>query len=453
MSTKQFYMLAAVVASAALSAGCPASGEDVRPPADQLFFPSGLTISPDESVLFVANGNSELRYDSGTVGVVDLDKVDELIATWIGGVVPPDRGSCTDCCEIDPTIPSIISCNENSAVNPDAVVRIGNFATDLKVQTLEDGNLRLFVAVRGEPSITYVDYDTDGGTLSCGGSGTMPRCDQDHRMTQMRDDVELPTLTDEPFNLFVDSVNGYAMVSHLTIAAVTLIDAPPNGAPPVLADVVSGLFARSPTTGARGAVGIAGRRPGQPGDTVYVTSRAESRIHTLSVFRREGELPMLVPGDFFFLNRILPSDDSRGIVFGADGDRAYIINRDPSMLQIIDTSLAADGKPKNELDGAIEICRGAAVLTLADVGEGEHLFVSCFSLGQVWVMDPVALQVIAIIDVGRGPHSLVASPTRKRLYVANFLEDTIAVLDLTPGAATEHRMVLRLGRTRQSGGK
>ena len=265
--------------------------------------------------------------------------------------------------------------------------------------------------------------------------------------------MDLPTLTDEPFNVYVDSANGYAMVTHLSIGAVTLIDSPPSGERPVLADVVSGLFARNPSNGVLGAVGIAGRLPGQPNDTIYVTSRSESRIHTLSVYRPEGALPQLVPGDFFFLNQVLPSDDSRGIVFSSDGERAYIINRDPSMLQIIDTSLAPDGKPVNELTNGVEICAGAAVLAIADAGEGDRLYVSCFSLGQVWVLDPVALSVDAIVDVGRGPHSIVASPTRKRLYVANFLEDTISVLDITPGAETENRMVLRLGRTRQTGGE
>ncbi|HMG56402.1 MAG TPA: hypothetical protein VK601_23040, partial [Kofleriaceae bacterium] len=54
------------------AAGCTASSEDVRPPPDQLSFPTGLAVSPDGNALFVSNANSELRYDSGSIGVVDL---------------------------------------------------------------------------------------------------------------------------------------------------------------------------------------------------------------------------------------------------------------------------------------------------------------------------------------------------------------------------------------------
>ena len=58
----------------------------------------------------------------------------------------------------------------------------------------------------------------------------------------------------------------------------------------------------------------------------------------------------------------------------------------------------------------------------------------------------------AIIDDGRGPQAIEISEDKEQLYVTNFLEDTVAVVDLTPGSRTENRVVLKLGRTRQSGG-
>ena len=50
-------------------AACTASSDEVRPPTDQLFFPTGVALTPDESSLAVANANSELRYDSGTLSL------------------------------------------------------------------------------------------------------------------------------------------------------------------------------------------------------------------------------------------------------------------------------------------------------------------------------------------------------------------------------------------------
>jgi len=63
-------------------AGCTASAQDVSPPEDTLFFPTGAGIAPDESVLFIANANSELRYDSGSVVVLDLSAVDAIANAW-----------------------------------------------------------------------------------------------------------------------------------------------------------------------------------------------------------------------------------------------------------------------------------------------------------------------------------------------------------------------------------
>lgn len=73
-------------------AACTASADEVSPPNDQFFFPTGLAIAPDESRLFVTNANSELRYDSGSIDVINLDTVDEIVASWTGTQA---KGNCT----------------------------------------------------------------------------------------------------------------------------------------------------------------------------------------------------------------------------------------------------------------------------------------------------------------------------------------------------------------------
>jgi len=73
-------MKSAWILGLSLIAGCTASGAEVEPPNDQLFFPTGMGVSPDDSVLFVANANSELRYDSGSISVFDLAQIDAVTA-------------------------------------------------------------------------------------------------------------------------------------------------------------------------------------------------------------------------------------------------------------------------------------------------------------------------------------------------------------------------------------
>ena len=43
--------------------------------------------------------------------------------------------------------------------------------------------------------------------------------------------------------------------------------------------------------------------------------------------------------------------------------------------------------------------------------------------------------MIDIITVGSGPYAIAAAPTRKKIYVTNFLDDTVAVIDVVAGLA------------------
>jgi len=434
------------VIAVTLLTGCPADSEDVRPPNDEFYYPTGLAATADESTVFVIDANSDLRYASGSLIVVDMDEVDAIATPWIDG------GDIAEGCEQDVDLPFLVNCDETMVTVPEASVRLASFATHIGVQELDDGSSRLFVASRGDPSVTYVDYDPDSRNLECGGSGAHPICDDDHRLNQLRDDPDVGRIIEEPFGVFVDSINDYVMVSHLTSGSVTLLDAPSDGGAPVISDLITGIFASDPNTGVRGAVGIAGRRPGQEGDLVYVTSRTDSRIQLLSVARpsRDG-LPRIATADFFFLEQVRPADDSRDIAFGSGGDRAYIVNREPPLLHIIDTSSGADGKPVNRFLGGVELCAEAANLTVLDAGRGDRVYVSCFRDGEVWAIDPVGRTVESVINVGRGPNSLLGLPSRGKLLVTNFLEDTLSVIDVRPGSVFENRFVVRVGRIRQSG--
>lgn len=445
LKTKKLFPLLWVL-PALLFAACPASSEDVRPPDDQFFFPTGMAMDSAEANLFITNANSDLRYDSGSISVVDLARVSEIAAGWIdGGQLPQGRD-----CEADRSVPHTLLCNEEEVIRADATVRTGNFATEIATQELDDGRTRLFAAVRGDPSLTWIDYDPSSQTLDCGGGGALPRCDEDHRLSRMRNDQSVGNIPAEPFGIYVDGDAGFAVLTHLTQAAVTLANAPRDGSAPILSDALGGVFEASPLTGARSALGVSGRNSG---GRVYVTSRSDSRVQIFTVARIANQLPALVPAEFFFLRGVQPSDDGRGIQFSESGNRAYVLNRTPAMLQVIDTSLNEVGLPKNDLDSAIEVCSNSSNLQVGDLGAGNRAYVTCFRDGQVWVVNTATRSIESIIDVGRGPQSIELSTTRKQLYVTNFLEDTVSVIDLTPGAKTENRVVLKLGRTRQSGGK
>jgi DNA-binding beta-propeller fold protein YncE len=425
-----------------LVVGCTASAEDVRPFPDKIFFPTGLAIAPDESVLFVANANSELRYDSGAIFVIDLMNVDDIVNQWITNQAIPD--SCTQ----DTDHIETITCEDSPFISAQAGVRVGNFATDIAVQDRGSGRLRLIIPTRGDPSIAWADWD--GTQLSCNsGAEGFALCDDRHRLSFAATDPDIG-IPAEPFGVFADSANEFAMVTHLTTGAVTLIDSPADG-DAVITDVQQSVFLPDPNTGLRGSTGVAGRTPTSAGDIVYVASRSEDRIATFTVGRPvNGAPPFLLDGNYFFLDSVGGntgnSTDTRGMTFSPTGNAMYLVNRKPPSLQIWDTSLDETGFPKNKPIGATDICRQGSTIAVADSGDGERAYVTCFQDGQLYIVDPRStVQAEDIVLVGRGPYSVVAAPTRKKVFVTNFLEDTIVVIDTTPNAPTRNRVVLRIG--------
>ncbi len=441
-------MKSACILSFALLAGCTASASDVQPPDTQINFPTGIAVAPDDSVMFVSSANSELQYDSGSVSVVDLAVVDQIASAWVANkTIPSTIGTADGNCSQDPDRTETLICDETGFIRVGAGVRVGNFATDIAIQDRGNGALRLIVPTRGDPSITWIDYD--GTKLDCGGGEGFSLCDDSHRLTAIHHDPDIGTLPPEPFDAFADSFNQFAMVTHLTTGAITLIDSPANG-DATIADVAIGLFQANTTTGLLGATGIAGRTPNAAGDVVYAGSPTENRIQTVTVARPvNGSPPFILPGNFFFLDAVGleagASDDTRNLKFNAAGDRMYLVNREPPTVQVYDTSLGPTGFPNNSLLGATDVCRTVSTLVSLPTDDGDRVFATCFQEGEMYVVDPRGqVNVENIIIVGRGPYGIAVAPTRKKVYVTNFLEDTISVIDESDSPMRD-RVVLRIG--------
>lgn len=438
----------AAILALGLVAACTASSDEVRPPADQLFFPTGIVLSPDQSALFVASANSDLRYDSGTITSFETAAIADIVAAWQADRTVPAG------CAVDEGSLETLDCDQmiflhdgSGQPRPGGAVRVGNFATAMAVQDVGGGNARLFIPVRGDPSISWVEWDAGSRTLFCGVGEGLPLCNDAHRLTRIRGDASLPVIADEPYGVYADSVGEFALISHLTSGTVTLVDSPKAGTP-VVVDALSGLFAND-VSGARGASSVAGHD-----GLVYVTSRTDPRVHVMTVARPPEQTPFLVPSSYFFLRAVGGVDgdsgDSRGLAFGAGGDRAYLIARNPPTLQVYDTSRDAQGEPRNELLAATDICRQASTVVVGDLGgtTGERAFVSCFQSGELYVLDGRSgLRVDNVTTVGRGPYAMALAADKHLLFVSNFLEDSVAVVDVDPTSPTAYRAILRIGVT------
>ncbi|MEM7157529.1 MAG: hypothetical protein AAF799_32110 [Myxococcota bacterium] len=131
-------------------------------------------------------------------------------------VLPPgtdiDEGSdpTTGPCRRLPLLPHIVECDEQPFVR--SMAHVGDFATTFAASIEQDDAgedfTRLWLPVRGDPSITYIDVESSGDSLrlECeqGGDDLDPElCGDAHRLDTLRNDPDLDTLEREPFNAMI----------------------------------------------------------------------------------------------------------------------------------------------------------------------------------------------------------------------------------------------------------
>ena len=249
---------------------CSLSQNGVLPPSDTFFYPtsgvmkplSGTATNPlDDPAaqwLYVANSNADLRFNDGTLLLVnvatayaDRHAADQL-AMWgacpQGDYVNPLPRSEPETCCWDLLDSSILNCDERRYTQPDATVLIGSFAAQMVWQPYcvdpclayhgtscqADANGgRILIGVRGDTSLTYVDVEPIGEegntaphpTFQCTGdvaTTSMAECtqkvvDTSSSLAIESGDPQAPatSLPDEPYALTLDPARGYLYVGHL----------------------------------------------------------------------------------------------------------------------------------------------------------------------------------------------------------------------------------------------
>jgi DNA-binding beta-propeller fold protein YncE len=245
---------------------CYSIGEGIAPPLGSIYFPTGLTLSRDSNFLYVANSDFDLQYNAGTLQSLDLNRIRSLVPRGCASDsdCPAEKycdapGSSTDtpehsywCVDRDPaskffglpcgalgersssdrvTVPGRCQAvnlqtpqDGGSSLITDAVA-IGAFATDVIARDFPNSDRyadRLFIPVRGESSINWVDATGDG-KFDCG-QGAGQTCDQRHRAGQDPSDnsrgLRMPP---EPYAIAATPDTSAIIVTHQTQGAVSLL--------------------------------------------------------------------------------------------------------------------------------------------------------------------------------------------------------------------------------------
>ena len=340
-----------------------------EPHPDEFAFPSTLLLDPDGRHLYVTSANADLRFGGGMLHIVDVARFECARQAFAGQALaatcdPTESMADDSDCYRDPSDPAVVDCEENRFILSNSTVKLGNFAGKMALQRTGPMDRTLFVVVRGDPSITYIDVDykrdlSRPGILQCiddltkledragydastNTSKTPIPCDASHllqkyecknRQTCTADVEQIPV---EPFGLALDQgtlPNGdpyaHLLVSHLFGAEVQLIDT--LARPPVTRYVSDPMLDAVDSQNRRGGFSLAPQFPGVYGTNYYLTSNLQSNVATF----RLAELGVILPGARFSVRGAFASGaDVRDLQFEPGGQRAFFTENQPPALAV-----------------------------------------------------------------------------------------------------------------------
>lgn len=404
---------------------------------DELRQPSGMAVLPGGRWLAVTNGNWDLRRTSSTLVLMDLQALDAGLED------PREVAASLDRARPCRRVPerAILECDPAALIEDEATVRLldgaGNVAVD--VESGGQGGARLLVPTRIEASLTWIDaidLETGSPRLDCG-QGPNRRCDADHEVFV---DVE-------PSRVTVDDQGArFAYLPHLLERRLSLITLDGSFGPEI-SDVQLDFFEEDPLhdTGLGGGFAVAaracfeGNAPANTGDCtrpfLYATQRFWFGIRK---FRVAPGLDVVLNGDSESVTGVNVESAIERPLMGelefldpAAGTDLLVVHTTPPGLTRVDTSLGSDELPVDVTRQSVPVCENPNLLAVHRPSDGPWLaFVSCYSADEVAVVDLSTWKEIASLDLGDGPNELVVDEPRRRLYVANVLENSISVVDL-----------------------
>ncbi|MCC6524120.1 MAG: hypothetical protein IT373_15775 [Polyangiaceae bacterium] len=488
---------AALALLGASASACFTGSSGREPSPDELYFPTGLVTSPGRTTLYVTNSDFDLRYSAGSVQALDLAAlrgatrpiVDALAAApddVVAACGAAGRGLNDD----DWLTPGPCSPFELPPLVR-AYAFIGAFASGaLLVHAPDDEHARLFVPVRGDPSITYFEVEDDraaaGGAafapsfrLDCGAEED-GKCAAAFRIGQDPEQalrgIRLPA---DPVGIAASDDGSVIVTAHQTTASASLLmNDWHDPSPPWLAYFASGLpvgpmeLASIPAPALAAA---AGPDFGY-GASFALTYRSSAEVDVLRFNPDSGSVPPRP-----FVQRIgatlvgtnASGVDSRGIGIVADRRQAceascaandlaclehcaeevplevFVANRTPPSLVLgqFDSVLGHSGAVASSafdaltLYDAVPLATGVSRVRVGKVIDADgalatRVFAVCFDSRAVYSFDPVLGRVDAVIRTGRGPHDLafdwgeVGGEPYAQVYVAHFTDSYLGVVDL-----------------------
>lgn len=399
-------------------------------------------------------------------------------------------------------LPQVVECLEEPFVCSEATIHFGNFPgpTVAWDQAPDDGKATLLIPVRGDPSVTYAEVTGGlGGSndlaFECGQANDEDgsrKCDDSHRLRFLRNDPDASRLAREPFRILVSTEPGprpLAYVSHQGDADITLfaldgLQSDETHTPAMVHQ--AGLLSISGVSALiQGGFGLA-QRPcdvatnNAPSSTlgctrplVYASMRWQAQLRTVTAINHNldicsdlANLELLDPalqsgyceaqvepvrsvsvGELSTANvQLSPSRPIlANIGFSRSGNELYVVQSNPGGLLRVDTSIGADGETRDVPAGQVEVCAQPTSMAIYDDGGSQIALVTCYRSGEIFIVDLESFTVVGLSRAGIGPDSLAVDLAREVVYVANSLDGTVSVIDMSRARPTRFNQIARIG--------
>lgn len=446
----------AASALAATVAACVPDTSSLTPLPRQFHFPVAGAVSADSHYLYVVNSDFNLEFNSARVQVVDLERVRARIDQLRGQNSLPLpavqyealRCPTADGCEAEWLVPT-----------SGASVTINPYATHASLRA--DGR-RLYIAVRGDGSLTWLDINSNGWGLSCGAGSAEGLCDNVHRpgpnamFTGSDRSLTLPAL---PVAMDATGADGFIAIAHQEDPRGRVSLYWDSGAGPVLTHWVWDFSPR--------LWGIArvddGRamRSAQP--HWYALSRYEPFFNHVRAVPN-GAHSYLYRGDLVSMQGVAPDVGLRAMVRSQcdpntavatarprPPDAAVPYTRSSDQLLRIDLTNVDDPR----VIDAQNLPLGASNLAVYPPGnqhcDGPQLaYVVSYDARRLYVVDLRTFQVVDQLRTQSGPHVPLVDPqagdgVHDYLYLIDFAAMVIEVVDVRPGSPTRHQVLFTIG--------
>lgn len=423
-------------ASPVFFAACGVENTGVAPTPETLNFPVAVEVTPEtggRQFLLVASSNFDLRFNAGALHSLDLVAMRQAAAECAD---PP--------CSFEDVGTFMVS-----------EVLIGSYVSGLALSPR--GN-RVYLSVRSDVDLSWVDLDPSTGVLACEGSGQPQTCAPRRRTTREATECGRDlVLSGDPVGLVagrVDDLTGgtsdldFVVMVHRNGRASLFVDRSIGGAPePVLVHTTDGL----------------------PLDVVNVSYEPASRLvwtHSASAFpnrltrdigfvgvdydEASPECSSVFSAGRLPVRGVDDGLDTRDSTFSVDGSRAFVLARRPEAILTLDLDDAPLFPGEAAIDRVSHVGYAPSRIARVDVDGGRTvLAATCFDDRKVWFVDADTGATRGVVPGFAGPFELAVDTVAEMVWVVDFRDSVIRAIDYSPLEVGESpRLLATFGRIR-----